>query len=608
MMLYFLIFNLLYSASSDANIMKNDTSCNSEEYKLIEEKPLNKEDQLKQKVSIPRQVQKKQKIKIKKNQKNNQFSKQNTISLDKKARFLLSNLSLEEKLGQMLMLSFSGTNEKNASYLIDKLNAGGFILFSYNIKRTKNAKFDLKMTLGKIRKKSLQNLSIPPFVSIDQEGGKILRLRSVGTAVPSFMSLGATRSQKLSYLIGKLVGVELETLGINFNLAPVLDTNKNPKNSIIGVRAFGDDYSLVSALGTAYIKGLQSRRVLATAKHFPGHGATLADSHYETPVLNKTAFELMKTDWLPFRNAIGKDVSAVMIGHIAVPKIDSTISTFSHTIITKYLKSYLGFDGIVITDDMMMTPVSTNRITASIKAINAGADVLILSGNTNSKQSIYKGLLKAIKKGSIKLSRVNDATLRIIKTKLKRGLFKAPESFDKLRLVGSKAHYQLVKIVAKKSLTLVKGENFMHNIDEEYILLSQFKSFKYFLDKYGVKSEFTHFPLSYSFKIVDTILKKLKENPNKTLLVTILNEWNLDIIRLIKAKKHDAKILAISLDSPYYYKYVGAFVDAFVCSYSYRPVSLQALAKFVSGKVHIASGTLPVELFINPYDRIYGLN
>ena len=547
--------------------------------------------ELSQKVHIPRDPRKEQRILIR--------ATKDTFSVQKE----LSKLSLAQKVGQILMLSFTGYDVTNAKYLIKTLNAGGFIVFSYNIARGKNAKSKIKTTLDSIRNTSISNIGIPPFISIDQEGGKILRLRQVATAVSSPMSLGATRSAQLSYLIGKLVGVELEILGINFNLAPVLDTNKNPKNKIIGVRAFGDDYNLVASLGSSYIKGLQSRRIIATAKHFPGHGETEADSHYRIPVLDKTAQELLNTDWLPFKKAIDNGVSAVMVGHIAIPKIDpkTRIATTSKVLISHYLKQKLGFKGVVITDDMMMLSASDTLATNCIKAINAGADILILSGNTKVKTAIYKAILNATRKGIIPIARINDAVSRILYIKHKMGLYKTPESFDKLKLVGSVAHYKLAEKVAERSVTVVKGKSFIDKIrGKKFLVLSQFKSFYNLLLKQGVDAKFIRFPLSYSYDVIKHTMDAID---NRILLVSLISDWNLDIVRLIRAKNPNIKILAVSFDSPYYYSQISVFVDAFICLYSYRPVSLQATAKFISNKgTNMVLGTLPVKI-LSGFDR-----
>lgn len=293
--------------------------------------------------------------------------------VEKRVEKVINSMTVEQKIGQMMIYGFRGKKASEEVFkLIDKYHAGGFVIFTHNI----DSQDQLVLLNSEIQKYSNKKNLIPSFIAIDQEGGKVLRIKNFGTILPGNMNIGATRSAELSFLAGKLTAIDLEMLGINVNFAPVLDVNMTNNNEVIGVRSFGGDPAMVSKLGTAYIRGTQSRRVSATAKHFPGHGNANGDSHFETIVLNKSYQEMKDTDLKPFYEAIKSGVDAIMTAHIAVPKIDPSgrPATTSSRIISGLLRDQMNYNGLIFTDDMEMRAVTRDAGVgkAAVDAILAG--------------------------------------------------------------------------------------------------------------------------------------------------------------------------------------------------------------------------------------------
>ena len=194
------------------------------------------------------------------------------------------------------------------------------------------------------------------LISIDHEGGIVTRL-GTGTNFPGNMAIGATRNSKYSYMVGKAIGSELHSLGINVNLAPVIDTNNNPKNPVIGLRSFSSDPNIVSEMGIPMIKGMQEEKIIAVGKHFPGHGDTATDTHLGLAVVDKSYDELSKTEFVPFKKAIDSGIDMIMTAHVQLPQIEKDYfisktgdkitypSTISDDVITGILRNKMKFNG-----------------------------------------------------------------------------------------------------------------------------------------------------------------------------------------------------------------------------------------------------------------------
>lgn len=334
--------------------------------------------------------------------------------------FSLSDLSLEEKVGQMIFAGIKGTDITNETKkIISTHQVGGIILFKDNLK---NANQSVSL-LNAIKQENTNN-KVPLFLGVDEEGGRISRLPEL-TKLPTNEELGKRNDIPLSYNIGKLLGKELSAFGFNLDFAPVLDINSNPDNPIIGDRSFGTDAELVSELGLQMMKGIQSEQVISVIKHFPGHGDTAVDSHKELPIIQKSLAELHALELIPFKHAVEQGAEVVMVGHILLPKIDSTYpASISGRIITDVLREQLGYEGIIITDDMTMKAILNNLEIgeSAVSAVKAGNDIVLVAHNYANVKKAIDSIIKAIEDGEITEQRIDESVKRILSIKKKYNL------------------------------------------------------------------------------------------------------------------------------------------------------------------------------------------
>ncbi len=350
----------------------------------------------------------------------------------------LNSLSLDEKIGQMLMISYrSIVADNNLISVLNDVKPGGFIMFSEN--------FESYTQVNKFLNDIKSTADIPLFISVDQEGGRVQRLKSLTdkkvTVIPPMLELGKTNNSLLAYDVGQVMGEELGVFGINMDFAPVLDIYSNPNNTVIGNRSFGQTYELVSKMALSFSKGLESTGVIPVYKHFPGHGDTATDSHYDLPVIEKSKEELLNFELKPFIDAINNGAKVIMIGHLAIPNIthDDTPASLSKELITDLLKEELGYDGLVITDAVNMGALTNNYTSKEIyiKAINAGVDILLMPSPAKDALKIIK---EAVVNGEISEEQINNSVLKILK--LKENISNAPK-YDESYL-GSSLHQEII--------------------------------------------------------------------------------------------------------------------------------------------------------------------
>ena len=271
---------------------------------------------------------------------------------------LLKGLSLEQKVGQLIMVGFGGKEMgPEIVRLLTSLHVGSVAMYTRNVRSPEQ----VSKLIGEIRK--VMQSEVQPFVALDQEGGNVVRLRSEVTVLPGTMTLGATRDPVLAFLAGQAQGIDLTLIGFDMNLAPVLDTNINPRNPVINVRAFGENAELVAQMGSAFVRGQQGAGLATVAKHFPGHGTTEHDSHFALPRISLDAEQLYRTELVPFRRAVEAGLDAIMTAHVQVPSVDpdGTPGSLSKKLITGLLRERMGFNGLVITDDLEMRAISETR-------------------------------------------------------------------------------------------------------------------------------------------------------------------------------------------------------------------------------------------------------
>lgn len=348
------------------------------------------------------------------------------VSNDPEVMAVFQKMSLEEKVGQILMVGFQGTEAGvPIRGMITKRHIGGVILFSRNI-------VDVDQVAS--MNGELQSVSrIPLLIAIDQEGGPISRIGAAqgGVDLPSNHDIGNTRDPERTARAAGIVAEELKPLGFNMNMAPVLDVNTDPNNKVIGDRSYGDEPSLVAEFGTRYILSLLLSEMIPVAKHFPGHGDTVADSHQEMPVVAKDLGHLQATELPPFASAISiARVPAIMVNHVWYKTLDSkpTPAVLSRNVILGLLRRDMRFDGVVITDDMEMGGITqNNRVDdAALKALQAGADIILISRTREKQVEAYDLLVREARYNPVLMARVDEAVLRILDLKSRFGMLKGP--------------------------------------------------------------------------------------------------------------------------------------------------------------------------------------
>lgn len=352
----------------------------------------------------------------------------------------IDSMSLEEKVGQLFVVfpeALSGTDgnaglndsssnnavtsaTQNVKNAVKKYHIGGVVMFAKNVKTPSQiTEFN----------KNLQAASdIPLFIAVDEEGGKVARLARNSnfslTKYSSAAAVGAGGSTDKAYSMGRTIGSYLKKYGFNMDFAPVADVNSNPNNPVIGDRSFSSDPAMAAKLSGACARGLKSQGIIPTFKHFPGHGDTAEDSHKSLAVNNHSMDRLMNDDWLPYINN-NMDGCAVMVGHIALPNVTGSMKSaaIDREVVTGLLREKLGFDGLVVTDSMKMQGVSDyyDTGTASIMAINAGCDIVLMPQNFVKS---YNAVLAAVKDGRISEERLNESLVRIIGMKFDYGIIK----------------------------------------------------------------------------------------------------------------------------------------------------------------------------------------
>jgi len=323
-------------------------------------------------------------------------------------------MTLREKIGQLFMLGFHGTEpSKELRDLFTTYHPGGVILFSRNLEHPEQA---ARLT------NALQKLSPtrPLLVSIDQEGGRVARLPQGFTVFPGQGALGRAGTTELAYAFAEVTAKELRAIGVNMDMAPVLDVHSNPTNPVIGDRSFGADPLLVETLGLAVIAGLQDNGVLACGKHFPGHGDTAADSHHELPTVSHDLDRLRRIELRPFAHCVANGLAAVMTAHVRYPALDAHVpATLSATILTTLLRAQLHFTGLVVTDDLEMRAIRDHYgiEDAVIRAVRAGADILLICKDHERQVAAMEAVYRAVMEGDLSETQVEPALMRVLQAK-----------------------------------------------------------------------------------------------------------------------------------------------------------------------------------------------
>lgn len=330
----------------------------------------------------------------------------------------MAGWSLRDKIGQMVMAGFDGREPTEAvRALIRDRKLGGVIYF----RRNAGTAEEVARLSAALRELAAEATKAPLWIAVDQEGGMVARLDRGVTVMPGQMALGAARSAKWARKAARASGAQLARLGINLNFAPSLDVNNNPANPVIGVRSFGERPELAAELGVAAIRGYREAGVVACAKHFPGHGDTVADSHRELPAVPHDRKRLEAVELLPFRLAVAAGAEAIMTAHVRFPALepDGLPATLSPRILRGLLREEWGFDGVVFTDCLEMKAISGTVGVArgAVMAVKAGADVVLVSHTPKLQKAALDALYDAVVDGEIPEERIDESVRRIVALK-----------------------------------------------------------------------------------------------------------------------------------------------------------------------------------------------
>ncbi len=328
-------------------------------------------------------------------------------------RSALAGMSVEDMVGQMFVVSVGGTEP---DYYIEKMvrerNIGGVILFGHNMKSEKQT----ESLVCQLQKLSLRTEpAVPLFVAVDQEGGAIASVPWVAPE-PAAAEVGRRADPDEAHKIAARIGRQLLRAGINTDFAPVVDTGYG---AAIGNRSFGEDPDLVARMGAAAVKGFEEAGVVSAAKHFPNHGSATSDSHVGLPVIRHDGKRLRAHDLPPFEAAVDAGVPMVMVGHLVYPAIDPERPASLSEDAISMLRGDLGFDGVVVTDDLAMAGATGGGSVAdaAVEAVAAGADLLIVSSSPQEQADAYDAVVEAVRSGEIPRSRIEESVGRLLEVK-----------------------------------------------------------------------------------------------------------------------------------------------------------------------------------------------
>ena len=321
----------------------------------------------------------------------------------------VSPSALRRRIGQVLIAGFDGHQvPAELRSIVKEFSLGGVILFARNVADPEQ--------VAELAFEASRLSEVPLWVSIDQEGGRVARLKAPFTEWPPMATIGRSGDAALAERFAKALAAELRAVGVTLDYAPVLDVFTNPKNTVIGDRALGGKAADVARLGAAIVRTLQAEGIAACGKHFPGHGDTIADSHHELPLVEHPPERLREVEFLPFKAAIDMGVATIMTAHVFVPSLDEKRpATLSKRVVTDILRNELKYSGVILSDDLEMQAIAAEYAVpqAAVLAMEAGCDgVLICSGDHDTQAAALEAIVHAVEEERLPLSRVDDALAR----------------------------------------------------------------------------------------------------------------------------------------------------------------------------------------------------
>jgi len=532
-------------------------------------------------------------------------------------------MSTQEKVGQLFTQNVYGSDATtpdarnlplygvaSPAEVVRKYHLGGVIYFAW----TDSVKDPAQITAlsnGLQRAAIGSGAHIPLTVGTDQEQGVVTRVGPPATQFPGSMALGASRSTADARTAAAITGRELKAMGINVDYAPDADVNVNPLNPVIGTRSFSSDPALVSSMVSAQVTGYQKDAgVVATPKHFPGHGDTATDSHTGIPVITHTREQWLQTDAPPFKAAISAGADMIMSGHLVVPALDPSgdPATLSKPILTGILRQELGFRGVITTDSLAMQGVREKYGDGevAVRAVLAGADSLMMAPDMD---AAYGSVLSAVQSGRISQRRLDESVARILLLKLRRGILTHPytDASRLDRVVGTPEHLAAADAITNRTTTVLRND--------DATLPLRAPASKVLVTGYGATTTATLADAltrrgstvtrretgaaPSDAAIADAVARAAGQD---AVVVTPMKAWDTSVTdpaggqqRLVKALvATGTPVIVVAVRDPYDIAYLPG-VRTYLATYSYSPVAIEAAARVITGEVG-PTGTLPVDV------------
>lgn len=567
----------------------------------------------------------------------------------------LAGMSLRDKIGQMVICGFHGTSmDGDLRRLIADYKIGGVIYFARNVE----SPAQVARLTAELQDTAAKSGTPPLWISIDQEGGMVARITEGVALMPGGMAIAAAGSEEDAYLAAFASGRELAAMGINLNYAPVLDVNNNPDNPVIGVRSFGESPEKVARFGERTLRGFQDAGVAATAKHFPGHGDTDVDSHLDLPTVPHDRKRMEEVELKPFMEAVRAGVDAIMSAHIYFPALESgkLPVTLSKAALTGLLREELGFEGIITTDCMEMNAIAEHfgTVEASVMAVEAGADLVLVSHRLDRQLGAIGAIEQAVVDGRLSEERIDQSVRRLLAMKQRRGVLGAGQPLEglpgalapqdeqgsaaalppvkneagaglpgmadpaaggpgapDLSLLGNAEHREIARRISERSVTLVRHDLSMLPLGGERTLVVTIApgavtqadesvmagpGLGSALQRHGLDCREIVVPPAEIAGCLDSLVREAESGGYGHLVVGTYNaQFDAAQASLVKSLLALGKPLAVAaLRNPYD---LLAFpeVQVYAAAYESRPLAMDSLAKALLGLIPFR-GRLPVSL------------
>lgn len=521
------------------------------------------------------------------------------------AQALVDRMSEEELLAQIFMFGWAGQepSELLNQWVLDR-GLGSVKVFGWN---TDDINLVAKSVTALQEKSQQRRFKIPLFVATDQEGGWIRHVKGDTSDTPGNLAIGASGYPADAWYTGYYIGKELRALGINMNFAPTVDLYTNHASSVIGPRSFGENSEYSGVLGASFAAGSLAAGVIPTAKHFPGHGDTGIDSHGQLPVISIDYDTMMNRELVPFKYLIQEGIPAIMSGHLSFPEIvkNGEPASLSKTFLTEILRGKLGYDGLIITDDMMMNGATGWAGTLSNAfrlAIEAGNDIIISSTTAKLNEALWTSNLSLMKTSAAFYDRVKDAAKRVIFAKLEyfKGENPVPLYPDASKIqdrIPDPEGQSFFLSQACRSITLYKGDLPYKAGSEERILLAGQKQFPSFFEEGKLRypnAKMLQFNYNMGPNETEWMSNYIDELASSydTVIISVADDASAAVASRLRQK--NVNTIIISVLSPVPSMRMSFWADTILLAYSYSEYSFKAAFGALAGEYQVI-GKFPLK-------------